>query len=198
MEFVEPLRSLAAIDRVKKVLKARSIRDYTLFMLGIYTGLRISDLLKLTVADVTDREGRQGQRLVVKERIALREKKTKKAKVILLNKDARSALRVYLATWNPKDDPLFMSSRRTDEGKPRPIGRWQAYQVLNRAAREAGIRDRIGTHTLRKTFGYHNYRRGFDIVKLQQIFNHSSPAITLHYIGFTQDEIDEAYTKIRY
>jgi integrase len=201
MEFVEPLRSLAAIDRMKKVLKGRSVRDYTLFMLGIYTGLRISDLLKLTVADVTEREGRNGQRLMVRERIGLREKKTKKAKIIVLNKDARSALRVYLATWNPEpkdEDPLFMSSRRTDEGKPRPIGRWQAYQVLNRAAREAGIKDRIGTHTLRKTFGYHNYRRGFDIVKLQQIFNHSSPAITLHYIGFTQDEIDEAYTKIRY
>lgn len=196
MEFVEPLRSLAAIDRMKKALKARSLRDYTLFIMGIYTGLRISDLLLLKVQDVADRAGKK---LVVRDRIALREKKTKKAKIIVLNKDAKSALRVYLAAVNPKDeDPLFVSSRRTDEGKPRAIGRWQAYKVLNRAAREAGIRDRIGTHTLRKTFGYWNYRKGFDIVLLQKIFNHSSPAVTLHYIGFTQDEIDAAYTNLRY
>jgi integrase len=196
MEFVEPLRSLNAIDRMKKALKARSLRDYTLFIMGIYTGLRISDLLLLRVQDVADRAGKK---LVVRDRIALREKKTKKAKIIVLNKDAKSALRVYLAAVNPKDgDPLFVSAKRDAENALRPIGRWQAYKVLNRAAREAGIRDRIGTHTLRKTFGYWNYRKGFDIVLLQKIFNHSSPAVTLHYIGFTQDEIDAAYTNLRY
>jgi len=196
MEFVEPLRSLNAIDRMKRVLKSRSLRDYTLFVLGIYTGLRISDILLLRVHDVADRAGKK---LVVKDRIALREKKTKKAKIIVLNKDAKSALRVYLAATTPKDeDPLFVSAKRAPDNSLRPIGRWQAYKVLNRAAREAGIRDRIGTHTLRKTFGYWNYRKGFDIVLLQKIFNHSSPAVTLHYIGFTQDEIDAAYTNLRY
>ncbi len=125
--------------------------------------------------------------------------KTGKAKIIVLNKTARSALKQMLRLGHlALEDPLFISRKKDDEGKRRPIGRRQAYRFLSRAAREAGITERIGTHTLRKTFGYHNYRKGFDITKLQQIFNHASPAVTLAYIGFTQDEIDEAYINLDY
>ena len=51
----------------------------------------------------------------------------------------------------------------------------------------------MGTHTLRKTFGYHYYKKFKDIAMLQKIFNHSNPAITLNYIGIEQDKIDESY-----
>ena len=51
----------------------------------------------------------------------------------------------------------------------------------------------IGAHTLRKTFGYHHYKKYNDIVLLQKIFNHSSPSVTLRYIGIEQDTIDESY-----
>ncbi|WP_342668518.1 tyrosine-type recombinase/integrase [Cytobacillus solani] len=50
----------------------------------------------------------------------------------------------------------------------------------------------IGTHTLRKTFGYHFYQKYKDVAVLQQIFNHSSPAVTMRYIGINQDIMDEA------
>ncbi len=196
MEFVQPLRSRADITRVKEVLKGRNLRDYTLFVLGIYTGLRISDLLKLRVQDVAKAEGKK---LVIRESLSLREMKTGKAKIIVLNKTARSALKQMLRLGHlALEDPLFVSRKKGEDGKRRPIGRRQAYRFLSRAAREAGITERIGTHTLRKTFGYHNYRKGFDITKLQQIFNHASPAVTLAYIGFTQDEIDEAYMNLDY
>jgi len=196
MEFVQPLRSRADIARVKEVLKSRNLRDYTLFVLGIYTGLRISDLLKLKVKDVAREEKKK---LVIRESLSLREMKTGKAKIIVLNKTARSALKQLLRRASPDfDDPLFISRKKDREGKLKAIQRCQAYLILNRAAREAGITERIGTHTLRKTFGYHNYRKGFDITKLQQIFNHASPAVTLAYIGFTQDEIDEAYINLDY
>jgi integrase len=196
VEFVQPLRSLASINRMKQVLREHSLRDYTLFVLGIHTGLRISDLLSLKVKDIADWDGK---RIVIHDRLALREKKTGKAKIILVNKNAKSALRSYLNAMDLKDtDPVFLSKKRDPDNRARSIGRWQAHHILNRAAREAGISDRIGTHTLRKTFGYHHYRKGFDITKLQQIFNHSSPAVTLAYIGFTQDEIDEAYVNSPY
>ena len=196
MEFVQPLRSRADIARVKEVLKGKNLRDYVLFVLGIYTGLRISDLLKLRVKDVATREGKK---LLVRESLSLRERKTGKAKIIILNKVARSALKQLLrGASSDLEDPLFVSRKRGAEGRLQAIQRGQAYHILNRAAREAGITERIGTHTLRKTFGYHNYRKGFDITKLQQIFNHSSPAVTLAYIGFTQDEIDEAYINLDY
>jgi len=66
--------------------------------------------------------------------------------------------------------------------------------VINNAARQVGLEDHIGTHTLRKTFGYQARKQGTPIELLQKVFNHSSPAVTMRYIGITQDEIDEVYS----
>ena len=71
-----------------------------------------------------------------------------------------------------------------------------AYRILNQAARQVGLSD-IGTHTLRKTFGYHFYQRTKDVALLQKVFNHSSPSITLRYIGIDQDVIDKAIEGFR-
>ncbi len=70
-----------------------------------------------------------------------------------------------------------------------PISRVQAWNIINDAAEELGI-DNIGTHSLRKTFGYHQIKRGTSITLLMKMFNHSSEAITLRYIGITQDDMD--------
>ena len=72
MEFVQPIRDKKQLEAMKKILKATSIRDYCLFILGINSGLRISDLLTLKVSDVTDEKGK------IKDRISLREQKTGK------------------------------------------------------------------------------------------------------------------------
>ncbi|GMA66225.1 hypothetical protein GCM10025859_67000 [Alicyclobacillus fastidiosus] len=69
----------------------------------------------------------------------------------------------------------------------------QAWKALNNAAKVAGIKDRIGTHTLRKTFAYHAYKQGKDITLIQKLLNHSAPSVTLRYIGITQDEMDDVY-----
>ena len=71
--------------------------------------------------------------------------------------------------------------------------RTQSYRIIRDAGREVGIDYKIGTHTLRKTFGYHHYKKFKDIALLQEIFNHSSPSITLRYIGVNQDRIDVTY-----
>jgi site-specific recombinase XerD len=73
------------------------------------------------------------------------------------------------------------------------IIRQQAYNIINYAAKFVGVEEAIGTHTLRKTFGYHVYQRGVDLALLQKMFNHSSQSITLDYIGITQDQMDEVY-----
>ena len=67
-----------------------------------------------------------------------------------------------------------------------------AYMIINRACRKAGIIDHIGSHTLRKTFSYHHYQTFKDVALLQYLLNHSSPSITLRYIGITQDNIKES------
>ena len=92
-----------------------------------------------------------------------------------------------------KDDEewLFASMRG---GKP--ITRIQAYRILQNACLEAGITAKIGTHTLRKTFGYHAYNNGYDITLIQKLFNHSSPSVTLRYIGITQEELDDVYLSL--
>ncbi|MFF0825964.1 tyrosine-type recombinase/integrase [Brevibacillus sp. NPDC003359] len=143
-------------------------------VLGINTGLKISDLLRLKVSDMKG-----------KSHIILIEKKTGKRKRFLINDSLCKEVNKFIV-GKKNEDYLFASSKR-----PQPITRVRAYQIINGAARKIGL-DEIGTHTLRKTFGYHFYQRTKDIATLQMIFNHSHPSITLRYIGITQDLIDDA------
>ncbi|RBW67280.1 tyrosine-type recombinase/integrase, partial [Bacillus taeanensis] len=92
----------------------------------------------------------------------------------------------YTHRMAPSD--FLFPSRQGDK----PISRVQAWNIINEAAREAGVPGPIGTHTLRKTFGYHFYQRTKDVAMLQQIFGHSSPSITLRYIGINDDMVDAA------
>jgi len=168
---VSALKSKSQIEAMKKVLNSR---DKLLFTLGINMGLRISDLLKLKVSDVT-------------EDITITEKKTNKRRTITLNDSAKKAICDYIKGLSP--DQYLFKSRKGNE----PIDRIQAYRILNDAAHKAGIKGNIGTHTLRKTFGYWSYKNGVDISLLQKVFNHSSPAITLSYIGITREDIADVY-----
>jgi len=85
------------------------------------------------------------------------------------------------------DDFLF----RSREGKNKPISRVRAYQLLSDVAKKVGLEE-IGTHTLRKTFGYWHYKQHKDIALLQELFNHSAPSVTLRYIGINQDAMDQS------
>ena len=185
MEFVRPIRDLKQIEAIKKLLKLRNMRDYCLFVLGINSGLRISDLLKLKISDISER----GK---IKDRIRLREKKTNKFKDFPLSNSTKASLKEYLKTreYN-ENEPLFIS--RKNKGF---LLRQQAYKIINDVAKSVGIKEKIGTHTLRKTFGYHAYNNGYDITLIQKLFNHSSPSVTLRYIGITQDEMDNVYLSL--
>lgn len=180
MELVEPIRSKKQIDALKKYLRGQNLRDYLLFVLGINSGLRISDLLKLTVEDV------QGQ-----ERISIREQKTGKSKDFPLSETCKKAINEYLKTTGLTDSYLFTSRKGN-----KPITRVQAYRILNEAAQYVGIKEAVGTHTLRKTFGYHAYQNGVDITRIQKLLNHSAPSVTLAYIGITKEELDNVYVNL--
>jgi len=177
MELVEPIRNKKQIDALKKYLRGQNIRDYLLFVLGINSGLRISDLLKLTIEDV------QGQ-----DRISIREQKTGKAKDFPLSDACKKAIHEYLKSTNIKAGCLFASRKGN-----KPITRVHAYRILNEAAQRVGIKEAVGTHTLRKTFGYHAYQNGVDITRIQKLLNHSAPSVTLAYIGITKEELDNVY-----
>lgn len=152
-----------------------------MFMLGIYSGLRISDILRLRVRDVKD-----------KDYIYLREKKTGKEKRFIINDELKGMLKEYTEKKNDYEY-MFLSP----EGNNRPISRQQAYNVLNEAAEHFGL-DAIGTHTLRKTWGYHTYQQTKDIVAIQEILNHSDISITKRYIGINQDTKDKVMKKLSF
>lgn len=176
MQFVQPIRDPEKIEQMKQVLLSRSKRDWFLFVFGINTGLRIGDILKLKVKDVKDRE-----------HISLIEGKTRKKKWVPINAGLKQIIDEYTEGMK-LTDTLFPSYRHRGQA---PICRVQAYRVLNWAAAECGLEE-IGTHTLRKTFGYHFYQKTKDVAMLQNIFNHAYPSLTMRYIGINQDMIDDA------
>ena len=180
MNYVQPIRSKEKIEEMKQELKKNGTRDYLLFIVGINTGLRISDLIKLQVQDILNSDR------TLKTHIEIIEQKTKKKKRFRLNQIWAEELYQYIKNMDMKD--YIFKSRN---GVNKPITRVRAYDLLNETARKVGIEDKIGTHTLRKTFGYWFYQRTKDVAILQQIFNHSSPSITLQYIGINQDIVDK-------
>ncbi len=173
MGFVEPIRDCVKIELVKRILKRNGMRDYLLFLIGINSGLRISDILKLKVKDVAD-----------VDYIELKEKKTGKYRKIPITASFGTPLCEYIYGKSP-NEWLFTSQRGE-----KPITRIQAYRIISNACIKAGITEKIGTHTLRKTFGYHFYKKTKDVALLQSILNHSTPSVTLRYIGINQDIID--------
>ena len=187
MNPVEPIRDVGKIVEIKRRLRRRSPRDYLLFTLGINTALRISDLLSLRVCDVWEEESGE-----VKNFLILRERKTGKDQRIKLNAAAREAIEFYLsqAKFSPSDW-LFKSPHVET-----PLSRVQAWRLLNKWAREVGLTDRIGTHTLRKTWGYHARKQGVPLELIQAKLGHSSPAITRRYIGITADEIEDVENQV--
>ena len=193
MEIVEPIRSRSELEKIKEELRSKP-RDYALFVVGTNSGLRISDLLRLKVGDVLKRTRKRD---IVKDRVELREKKTRKARSIALNTSARSALRRYLLGSRPAlNDPLFTSRKHSIDGKPRAIGRSQAYRIITGAAERAGVEGHFGTHTLRKTWGYHARNAGVDTPTLQKMLNHSDQDSTLRYLGILQDDMDKVYRRV--
>ena len=175
MNFVEPIRNEQKFRDIQAYLKRTNVRNYIMLITGTYTGLRISDVLRLKVSDVKN-----------KKFIYIREKKTSKQNIIELNPLLLKSYKEYCV--DKPDDEYLIKSR---EGINQAITREQAYLILKKVGEEFGV-ENLGTHTMRKTFGYHYYRKTKDVATLMKMFNHSDPSITLKYIGVVQDEMNRA------
>ena len=175
LNFVQPIRDPDKIQEIKDILKKHNERNYILFVLGINIGLRVSDLVRIKVGDVKN-----------KEHLIITEKKTGKSKRILITPQLKKDLKDYIK-YKP-DDEYIIKSR---QGLNKPLSRFMVYRILKDTAKKCCL-DEIGTHTLRKTFGYHFYREHKNVALLMELFNHSSERITLRYIGINQDVLDKA------
>ena len=177
--IVEPIKSKKDIKAVEKYLKEHNERDYVIGGLGLNSGLRVSDIVGLNVCDVVD-----------KTHITIIEKKTQKRKSFYINDKLKKVLKSYTKGRN-LDEPLFLGKQG------RRLDRKQVYRFLIDACNKIGIKSKVSTHTMRRTFGYHHYQQYKDAVILQKIFNHSSQRITLMYLGVDQDEIDWSYMNFK-
>lgn len=181
VNYVEPIRDYNKLQDILEYLKHENKRNYMMFMIGCYTALRISDILMLKVKDVKN-----------KKNITIREKKTGKQKIIPINNKLRKALDDYI---KDKNDYEYLIKSREKENKA--ITRDTAYKILKDVGNKFGI-ENIGTHTLRKTFGYHFYMQTKNIVLLMEFFNHSDPSVTLRYIGINQEAVNKAVLNFDY
>jgi integrase len=173
---VQPIRSIEQLNDMKWALKRHcSERDYILFLIGINTGLRVSDILKLEADHILKLKNKK------RKEFKVREGKTKKERMINITSIFDE---IYEYTQTIQSKWLF-PSRKGDS----PISKIQAYRQLQKAGEFAGV-DAIGTHTMRKTFGYWFYKQSKDVAMLQDILNHSTPQITLRYIGINKEEKD--------
>jgi len=165
-------------------------RDTALFLLGVKSGFRISELWSLRIGDVSQ-HGRLVDRVTVPRR---QMKNTREGRTVLLHPEAKATLATWLLTL--RQDPsatvqtfVLRSRKRVN----RPISKVQAWQILHEAVTTNELTGKVGTHAMRKPFanrGYHQLNH--DLVKTQRAMGHKNINSTVAYLSFVEDEIDQA------
>ena len=180
MAEVHAVKSKDTISLISHLLEMRFSKQMSLvWQLGINLGLRISDLLSVRFTDIKE------------DRLVLIESKTNKQASIMLNDRALSLLN-QLRERHPKHEFIFQSYRsRTTKNKPPRPAVGNAFEQVGREIKMA-----LGTHSMRKTRGYHLYQDTKDIGRVMKMLRHSSAEQTLKYIGITQEDIDTDFKRL--
>lgn len=171
MKLIQPIKDTNLINTLKSELLKVGYKNYLLFDIAINTGLKIIDIINLTVWDVKN-----------KTQIEVKEGKTGKLLKYALSPEIHKEIEKFILGMSA-GELLFPNKK----GGKCPITDKQAYKFLNEKGRKLGLDD-ICSHTLRKTFGYHHYKKHNDITLLQNLFSHSTADMTLRYIGVTDIE----------
>lgn len=178
---VEPIKEISDIQNIKKLL-AGNPRDYCLFVLGINTNLRASDLLSIRVEQVKG--------LKVGNELPLKEIKTGKSRRITLNKAVVMAIEGLLTSKMCKGDYLFegQRGRLTVPSLSRMVKGW---------CKAINLKGNYASHSLRKTWGYQQrVKFGVGLPELMVCFNHSNQRQTLDYLCIQSEEIRDIYSNV--
>jgi len=179
----DPIRNKKQLRALAEYwLKRCNFRNYALIVLGVYTALRVSDLLQITWNDVYDFTTG-----TFRTHFTIVERKTGKQKRIALHDKAIHALRLCFNAR--RGDFIFTNNRKNAVS----ISRVQAWRIIKAAAEAIKATGCIACHSLRKTFGYHAWKSGVLPVMLMDIYNHSSFEITRRYLGIAQEDRDKVY-----
>ncbi|HAA8671399.1 TPA_asm: site-specific integrase [Listeria monocytogenes] len=199
MEEVQPIKNVEKIALMKTILSQGDFgeRNVLLFSIGINTAYRISDLLSLKLRDVLEI---YRQKVRVKSRLKMTEQKTEKNNSVILTKKLQKDIWDFVskehAEWIAQQDldHYLFTSRKKNAGE-QPLTRQQGWYIISTAGKKTGL-ENLGTHSMRKTFGYHLYKNGVGLELIQVLLNHSSPKITLRYIGIEQEDKDQAVSSL--
>lgn len=182
-----PIRTKEDIEKMKSYfLSKERYRDYAMFVMGINTALRISDLLELKWEDIFDT-----QKNAYKNHVDIYEQKTNKHAVVALNSSCISATKLLKKHQPFKKSDEYIFCRRKDHYDH--ISRNRAYHIIKDAAIANHIEGNISCHSLRKTFGYHAWKMGTPSALIMSIYNHSSIEITKRYLSISQDDKDAVF-----
>lgn len=199
----EPIKNMEDIIRVSKFLiENKRYRDNMLFIVGINFGLRASDLLSLRFSHLIDENCCFRTTFPILEKKTKNTRKVKRNRYITINNAVIEAVTLYLENVpNVKlSDYMFHCEGNRGINLDQPLQRKSVDRILKGINKDLGLGIRMGTHTLRKTFGYHQMvMSGNDprkLLLLQKIYGHSTSAQTLTYIGITGEEIEEAYKNL--
>lgn len=198
----EPIKSLEDIERIQAYLLANGrYRDNMLFIVGINMGLRVSDLLQLRFAHLINEDNTFKTTFPILEKKTKNTRKVKRNRYISINNAVADAVILYLE-HNPSklDDYMFRSESNRGSNQNKPMSRMSVDRIMKEIGDALNLDNRMATHTLRKTFAYHQMVMSNNdprkLLLLQKMFGHSTAAQTLDYIGITNEEIEEAYLKL--
>ena len=170
-----------------------AVRNKCLFLCGIRTGYRISELLAIRVRDV-EQHGKILKSLSVEARNM---KGGKSGRTIVLHQEAKDAIAAHLADyerkWGRRMDPdMFLF--KSQIGKNRPLSRTQVAHFLHEIYDRHKMTGKLGTHSMRKSFAQKMWIfLGKDIVKVQSAMSHANLNSTVKYVcNFAREEIDDA------
>lgn len=176
----KPLKTKQEIELVRTLIKTKTkdpLRNLTIFNIGINNGIRTNDILKLKVSDVLG-----------KDEAEIIESKTGKKRKIRLNVANIKDDLADLCKHKQPSDYVFTSYKDPKQ----PIQTVTVYRLFKRLSSEHPSLHGLTAHSMRRTFGYQYYQRTKDVVTLMKLFNHSSQAVTLRYIGIEQEQMDES------
>ena len=179
---VEPIRDLKAIKRIKK-LYADNPRDLCLFTVGINTAYRASEILSLKVGQV--------DHLEVGDRLEVKQPKSGKYRAITVNRLVVEAIDNWLHVHpDPSPEAPLFPSRKT--GKAITVS--ALHKMVKKWCREVGLKGNYGSHSMRKTWGYHQrVQKNQPIPLLMSAFGHATQAQTLAYLCIQEEEIQDLY-----
>ncbi len=179
---VEPIRDSKSIKAIKTLLKDHP-RDLCLFTFGINTAYRASEILSLSVGQVAY--------LNAGDRLEIKQPKSGKYRAITVNRKVVDAFEAWLKIHPGKhpDAPLFISQRTNKALSVSTVN-----NMVKKWCRSIGLTGNYGSHSMRKTWGYHQRVRNKQPIPLLMVaFGHTSQAQTLDYLCIQDDEIRDLY-----